>query len=1145
MPIGVYGLQESQRAHIIYAIFKQVQEQVCLLVHNELEAQQIYQDLKFYLGDEVLFFPHRDIFFYDVEAISEEIKEERLGTLKELMEGRARVIVVPIEALLSKLTPVEIYKKYEITLKVGQIIDLQELIQTLVSQGYERMERVDSRGQFSVRGDILDVFPPSEENPLRIEFFDNEIDSLRCFEVDSQRSIEKIQAGKIYPAMEILIDPSLRQEGKDRIQEDLKNISAKLKAPMAKKLQEKLGEIIEKMDNLEDFQGIKTLAPYFYQRTSSLIDYLDSQAIIMLDEPDRIRERIGAYHEEFQENFKNLLQGGEVLPQQAHLLFNYEEILKGIKTHRLVVFSLLGKNYRDFSPMKTISIPSRSPQGFRGRIGQLINEVKDLGKDGYKIVLMTSTKEKAIRLLETFREEELASSFIVREEAEFNWQQLVILQGNLSRGFEYPDIKYIVMTDYEIYGIHKRKKKTSRRRDAAPIKYFIDLQVGDYVVHEGHGIGKYVGIEELKVEGIKKDYFKISYLGEDNLYVPTDQMDLIQKYIGAEDRAPRLNKLGGSEWLKTKARVKKAIEDMAEELLSLYAQREKIKGYGFSPDTDWQREFEYLFPFEETPDQLRAIEEIKEDMERKRPMDRLLCGDVGYGKTEVAIRAAFKAIMDSKQVAILVPTTILAQQHYNNFKERFAGFPVSIEMLSRFRTPSQQEKVIGDLRTGIVDIVIGTHRLLSKDVAFKDLGLLVVDEEQRFGVKHKEILKQMKKSVDVLTLTATPIPRTLHMSLVGIRDMSVIEDPPGERYPIQTYVAPLNESLIADAILKEIARGGQIYYVYNRVKGIHRIGARLKELVPQGRIAVAHGQMGERQLEKLMMEYYRGEHDILVCTTIIESGLDIPNVNTIIIQDADKLGLSQLYQLRGRVGRSNRQGYAYLLYEKDKILSEVAAKRLRAIKEFTEFGSGFKIAMRDLEIRGAGNLLGGEQHGHLASIGYDLYVKLLEESIRELKGQLVEEQVDTSIELNVDAYISQKYISNPNDKIEVYKKIASIRDKEDLYAIEEEVEDRFGNIPISARNLMLISYIKALAKDLGVESISQKSNNIIIQMTEGGKLKAENIVGLMDKYKRQITIDGGDRPSISYKIQGHNQHKILLDIKRIIEKISGLNKTTN
>lgn len=1140
VPVGIHGISDTQKSHIAYGLNQDIGKSICILTYNDLEAQHIYQDLKYYMEKDVLFFPTKDIVFYDIEANSREIDEERIKTLNRLTENGSYILVTSLEALLLKITPPEIYRKYQITFKVGERLDLTHLIETLIIQGYQRTEEVEAKGEFSIRGGIIDIFPPAEEKPLRIELFDDEVDSIRRFSVTTQKSIEKIEEIKIYPATEFIVEPGYEKGAIEKLTKELNTHSKKLEEDLREKLQAKVGEDIEKLSNLGNFKGIKEFTPYIYDKGTSLLDYLPSNTILILDEGDRSRERVKGFQNEFKENFKTLLERGEVLPNQVSILFTYEEILPHLKDFHIVTTNLLPRNHPDFLPRQVINFTSRSPQSFHGKVHLLLEEINNLVDREYRVVLMVNTKEKALKLLEVIRDKGIPVSYIVKGEEDLQKGRVIILQGDLRQGFEYLDIRYIVFTDYEIYGVHKKRRQRGKIKDAAPIKSFVDLQVGDYVVHEGHGIGKYIGIEELTVDGIKKDYLKIRYSGEDHLYVPTHQMDLIQKYIGADNKSPRINKLGGTEWIKTKTKAKKAIVDMAQDLIKLYAQREESKGYAFSADNDWQKQFEYLFPYEETPDQLKVIQEVKEDMERDRPMDRLLCGDVGYGKTEVAIRAAFKAVMDSKQVAILVPTTILAQQHYNNFRERFTGFPVTVKMLSRFRTPAQQKQTIENLRTGNVDILIGTHRLLSKDVVFKDLGLLVVDEEQRFGVKHKEVLKELKRSVDVLTLTATPIPRTLHMSMVGIRDMSIIEDPPEERYPVQTYVAGYNESLVADAITREIGRGGQIYYVYNRVQSIHQIAASLQKLVPQARITVAHGQMSERQLEDLMIKYYHGEYDVLVCTTIIETGLDVANVNTIIIHDADKLGLSQLYQLRGRVGRSNRQGYAYLLYAKDKILSEVAEKRLKAIKEFTEFGSGFKIAMRDLEIRGAGNLLGSEQHGHMASIGYDLYVKLLEEAVGELQGEVTEKYEDTMMELNVDAYISEKYIPNQSHKIEIYKKIASLRNKEDMYLIEEEIEDRFGDIPLSVRNLLMISYIKALARNLKVEYISQKQRHIRIQLKDDEKLKPENILKVLEAYPRQVTINAGQQPYFLYKILTQDQNKMLIELGNLIEKISGL-----
>ena len=1141
-PLVIHGLNEAQKSHITYGIHNTFEDQICLITYNELEGRQIYKDLQFYLGEKVLYFPVRDLVFYNIEAITGEEVNERLKTLEKLSQGGSYVIVTSVEALLLKLPAPTVFQKNKLVFQLGETIELQKLMEKLLLLGYQRVERVEQRGDFSLRGGIIDIFPPSSMTPYRIELFDDEVDSIRTFEVESQKSIDKKDNVVIYPALEAITETNNINKVVEKIKNELNKTAEKLEEDIKLKLKEKVLETVEKIEYLEYFKGKDLLLPFFDVKSTTLLDYLSSDSMIIADEPGRLREKAEGYIEAFRENFKTLLERGEVLPTQGQRLFLYEDLLRGMGNRSIVTLSLLPKNNPDFKPKEIVNFIGRSVQSFNGKIDLLVEEIKRLQYKGYKICLVPGTKDRALRLNEVLRERGVHANFIIAPQEDLVTGQVVILQGSLHKGFEYISTKYILITDFEIYGVHKKQKQKVKRKDAAPIKSFIDLKVGDYVVHESHGIGKYTGIEELKVNNVKKDYLKIRYSGDDNLYVPTDQMDLIQKYIGSEDRPPKLNKLGGAEWIKTKAKVKKAIEDIAEDLLKLYAERENSRGFAFQQDTEWQKQFEDLFPYEETPDQLRCIEEVKADMEKIRPMDRLLCGDVGYGKTEVAIRGAFKAVMDNKQVAFLVPTTILAQQHYNTLAQRFSGFPVSVEMLSRFRSPSQSKAILEMARTGNIDILVGTHRLLSKDIVFKDLGLLIIDEEQRFGVKHKEALKHLKKSVDVLTLTATPIPRTLHMAMIGIRDMSVIEDPPEERFPVQTYVMAHNESIIADAIAREITRGGQIYYVYNRVQSIHQVAAKLAQMVPEAKIGVGHGQMSERQLENLMMDYYEGVYDVLVCTTIIETGLDISNVNTIIIHDADKLGLSQLYQLRGRVGRSNRQAYAYLMYEKDKVLTEVAEKRLKAIKEFTEFGSGFKIAMRDLEIRGAGNLLGSDQHGHMAAIGYDLYVKLLEETINELKGEVVEKYEDASIELNVNAYISADYIANQSQKIEIYKKIASIRNLQDLYGIEEEIEDRFGDLPVSVRNLLYISYIKALGQQVKVTSIAQKENDIKITFKDSSMLKPENIGMVLHSFGKKVSFHGIAQPYFVYKVLINDQTKLLADLKDFIEKISGLHQ---
>lgn len=767
----------------------------------------------------------------------------------------------------------------------------------------------------------------------------------------------------------------------------------------------------------------------------------------------------------------------------------------------------------------------------------MIEDIKEKKKEKYKILILSGTRSRGERLVNHLRDMGVESSYkdVVRE---IKPGEVVITFGNQTNGFQYYDIKLSVISDKDIFGQFKKKgKKKQNKKGTGKIKSFTELKPGDFVVHANHGIGVFKGIKQLELQGNKKDYLELIYHSDDKLYVPVEQLDMVQRYIGSEGKKPKVNKLGSSEWTKTKNKVKKSIEEIAEDLVKLYAIRATLKGYKYSDDTVWQKQFEEEFPYEETPDQVLAIDDIKRDMESPKPMDRLLCGDVGYGKTEVAIRAAFKAVMDGKQVAFLVPTTILAQQHYNNFKQRFSDFPVTVDVISRFRTLSEQKATIKSIKEGNVDILIGTHRILQKDIKFKDLGLLIIDEEQRFGVKHKEKMKNLKKNVDVLTLSATPIPRTLHMSLVGVRDISVIETPPEERYPVQTYVVEYNDQLIRDSILREISRGGQIYFVYNRVESIHEMASYISKLVPEGRVQIAHGQMKEKELENVVLDFTENKFDILVATTIIETGMDIKNVNTMIIYDADKMGLSQLYQLRGRVGRTNRMAYCYLTYKRDKILTEVAEKRLKAIKDFTELGSGFKIALKDLEIRGAGNMMGSAQHGHMASIGYDLYCRMLEDTIKLVRGDIDKEPVETSVELKIDAYIPNTYIKDETQKIEVYKKIASIDSKEEFMDIEEELEDRFSDIPISVYNLMNISYIRSLGKKLDVEEIKEISNEVVFQFEDKSSLKEKIVKIIMDKYSKQVAFKLNEKPAIGYSIKNIKKEQVLSVIKDFLEYI--------
>lgn len=1141
-PISVHGLGEENIGHIISALNNHTDRQILFLTYNEIRAKKILEDFKFYNGKETEFFPTRELVFYDIEAHSHEISNQRIKVLNRLSNNENVLVVAAIDSILQKITDMPVFNKYNFSLEFGEIVDLNNIRTNFDILGYERVDMIQGNGQYSIRGGIIDFFPVDTSMPYRIELFDDEIDSIRKFDIKTQRSIENMIKVNITPVKEILIEDNDKQSMINAIEADFQQTKNRMKKKnneqALNRLEEKFIYYIDRMKNNVFIDNIEMFIPYMPQVKSSIISYLSEEAIIIIDEPKRVDESVKGLMKDFVNKYTDLFERGEVLPKQEHINNLYEEIVKEAKEKMCLTTSNILKDNPQFKPKKIVNFVSKGMHSFHNKLDLLIEGLNHYRYRGYKIIILSGIEEKGRRLQESLQEQGVHCQYVEDANREIKSSQILITEGSIHMGFEYPRLKFAVISDKEVFGISKKKRIKRKRKEEGKIESFTDLNPGDYIVHESHGIGKYIGIEQLKVQGIRKDYLTIKYHGEDKLYVPVDQMNLIQKYIGSDSIKPKINKLGSSDWTKTKNRAKKAIEDMAEDLLKLYAKRQTAKGFPFSKDQPWQKQFEDIFPYEETDDQLRCIGEIKGDMIQQRPMERLLCGDVGYGKTEVALRAAFKAVLDSKQVAFLVPTTILAQQHYNTIVERFNQFPVKAEMLSRFRNPGQQRKIINDLKSGNIDIIVGTHRLLSQDVKFFDLGLLIVDEEQRFGVKHKETLKTLKESIDVLTLTATPIPRTLHMSMIGIRDMSVIEEPPEERYPVQTYVVEYNQQLIKDAIVKEINRGGQVYVVYNRVKGIRKIASDLKQLVPEAKIVVGHGQMNERELERVMIDFLNQEYDVLVCTTIIETGLDIPNVNTIVIYDSDKMGLSQLYQLRGRVGRSNRLAFAYLTYERDKVLSEIAEKRLKAIKEFTEFGSGFKIAMRDLEIRGAGNLLGQQQHGHMAAIGYDLYVKYLEKTVKQLKGEVKEEEIDTTIEINVDGYIPDRYIQSEEQKIEMYKRISSIESEEEITDVIEELIDRFGNIPVQVDNLIKISYIKSLCQKAKISSLSQNDNYIKMEFADGKYVTPELINLLTLNYPRRMSFDVSNSPKFTYKLRKSRQQDILVEIQEVIEKIS-------
>lgn len=1072
--ILVNGLLQAQKAHTAYALFKDISKQTVIIASSELEASKIYEDLKIYAKTKVEYLRSDEIKFYHLDARDRKHEAGKLKALMRIASGEKIMIVMSADSILRKYMPKKILldnmKKY----KVGDIVDLEKLSEKLIKLGYERVSKVEGYGQFSIRGGIVDIFSLEYTNPIRIELFDDEIDSIRTFDVFSQKSVEKLKSFEISPSREFIYP------------DDTKPAVDRIKKEMTSSTSDDISAVSDKIFRKEYFDGAENFIDYLYpEKEKSIFDYLAKDALVFVSDAGRMKERCENFSYEFRDSYKMNLERGTALKGQGKMVFSYIDLEWMLEDRNIILNSLLPKAVKGFNVNEILNFESREIPSFNGKMEVLADELSRMRYAGYKTILATGSPERAKKLKKALMEYDIATEICKKRDFEIKSSQIIIVEAGISSGFQYRDIKFNIITDNEMIGVQRstlpKRKKKVKDTHAQKIDSFLDLNVGDYVVHESSGIGRYTGIEQISVNNTRKDYLKIVYRGGDNLYVPIDQMDKVQKYIGAEADKVKLSRLGTQEWNKAKAKVRKEIEDMTRELIDLYAKREKIKGYRFSKDTPWQSEFEEKFPYQETDDQLRAIKETKKDMESSKVMDRLICGDVGYGKTEVAIRAAFKACMDQKQVAILVPTTILAQQHYNNFKERFADYPIRVEVLSRFKTPKQQKQIIEDAKKGLVDILIGTHRIISKDINLPNLGLVVIDEEQRFGVKHKETLKQIKNTVDVLTLSATPIPRTLHMSLSGIRDMTVLEEPPQERHPVITYVTEARESIIQDEIEKEIARGGQVFFVYNRVNGIEEIAAKIGKLVPDARIAVAHGQMSSKMLEDIILSFMQKEYDVLVCTTIIETGMDISNANTMIIYDADNMGLAQLYQLRGRVGRSTRQGYAYLMYEKNKSLSEIAEKRLKAIKEFTEFGSGFKIAMRDLEIRGAGDVLGSQQHGHMAVIGYDLYVKMLNEAIRKIKGEPEIEEFDVEIDLSVDAYIPSRYIEDEMTKIEMYKKIASIDSKEDMYEIQEELEDRFSDIPRSVQTLLSIAYIKSMCKKMKVSKVRQVKNEIILE----------------------------------------------------------------
>ena len=1099
-PIELSGLADVGKVQIISATREVVKRPILIITYNEIKAKKMLEDLKYFMKN-IDYFPRREIVAYDYEVESKDIPYERIEVLNKIKENKTDIVITTVEALMQKMISKELLYKYVIQFKIGDTYDLETIKQNLILLGYERNDLVENKGQFSIRGGIVDI-GLSEKQGIRIEFWGDEVDSIRYFNIASQRSTEMVQEVLIKPAHEFIVE----------------NIE-----DVCKKIEQKYNEQsdIEMIRNGSYISKIDKYFNEFYEEQNTILDYINKNYIIFIDENSKIEARKNNIILDNNNLIKSLIEKEKFIPETIKNISGFEYDLKNMQTIYLQESDLYTHQNRYEFRYRTINF-------FKSEIDIVIADIKTYINDNKKIIILGGTQNTCKKILNLLNDRQIPHKYAEKIENVKNGEVIVTL-GSISSGFECYDLKLVVINMSEgLEQVAKRKKSSNAFKEAQKVVY-ADLKPGDYVVHKSHGIGEFIGINTITADKVTKDYIKIKYKDEDILYVPTSSLDTVRKYIGTGDKEPRLNRLGSKEWENTKNRVKNNLREVAKDLIELYAKRQKMQGFAFSKDNEWQKQFEDEFPYQETDDQLRCIEEAKKDMEQAKPMDRLLCGDVGYGKTEVAIRLAFKAVMDQKQVAYLVPTTVLANQQYEEFKTRMSEFAINVELLNRFRTTKEQENVIKKLKLGEIDIVIGTHRILSKDVEFKDLGLLIIDEEHRFGVKDKEKIKQLKNSVDVLTMTATPIPRTLHMSILGIRDMSVIYEPPQNRRPVQTYVLEYDDEVVKEAITREIERNGQVFYLYNKVEGIEKKSNEVSKLVPEAKVGFAHGKMTGKELEQIMMDFIQKKIDVLVCTTILESGIDIPNANTIIVENADRLGLAQLYQIRGRVGRSDRQAYAYITYKREKLLSEVADKRLKAIKEFTEFGSGFKIAMRDLEIRGAGSLLGEIQHGHMEQVGYDTYCRLLDEVVKEMKGIEVKEEQDIQLDIDVSSYIPDNFIESNSQKIEIYQNIALCRTEEDIQNVIDEIIDRYGHMPEELENLIEIARIKNLCKEANVLKISQRKDKVVFYFDKS-KFNPEIVDKLIKKYSSNIRFSTGVEPYITLNIG----NKIIEEIKAFL-----------
>ncbi|PRO64395.1 transcription-repair coupling factor [Alkalicoccus urumqiensis] len=1151
----ISGVTGSARAFLAAAAYEKTGRSQLVVAHNLLQAQKMHDDLATLLGEEHVFlYPVNELISAEVAVASPELRGQRIEALNHWAAGKNGILVTPAAGMRRLLPPPEKWKTAQVTIEQGKDLDTDHLFASLAASGFHRNDMVGAPGEFSVRGGIIDIYPLTESHPVRIELFDTEVDSLRYFDVESQRSLEQIEEIVIGPAREILLEEKDFERGAGELE---KKLSDSLKTGSDDTLNEQLSEYvrgeIEQLRQKQTFDSMYKYMSLFYEKTYTLLDYFPEDASLIVDEPSRVLEVIENLEREEADWQTTMLSQGHI-PREITMSISWDDVMHA--KMRKVYFSLFVRQIPGTTIERNTNLQTKSMQQFHGQMNVLQPELKRWKENQSAVIFACADEERAERLQRVLHDYDMEAA-VVKPDTPPAYGQAQIVPSVVGSGFELPLEKLVLITEEEVFTKKtpkKPKRRTQKLSNAERIKSYSELNVGDWVVHVNHGIGKYLGIETLQVGDVHKDYMHISYAGNDKLYVPVEQIDQVQKYVGSDEKEPKLYSLGGSEWKKVKSRVRNSVQDIADDLIKLYAEREQSRGHAFSRDSIEQQEFEAAFPYQETEDQIRAIGEIKEDMERGRPMDRLLCGDVGYGKTEVALRAAFKALMDGKQVAILVPTTILAQQHYETIRERFQDFPVNTALLSRFRTRKQIKETSEGLKKGSIDIVVGTHRLLSKDIEFNELGLLVVDEEQRFGVTHKEKIKQLKANVDVLTLTATPIPRTLHMSMLGVRDLSVIETPPENRFPVQTYVVEYNDALTREAIERELARGGQVFLLYNRVEDIESVADRISMLVPDASVRFAHGRMTETELESVMVDFLEGEADVLVTTTIIETGVDIPNVNTLIIHNADRMGLSQLYQLRGRVGRSSRIAYAYFTHQRDKVLSEVAEHRLQSMKEFTELGSGFKIAMRDLSIRGAGNLLGAEQHGFIASVGFDLYSQMLKEAIDERKeeidrkaGKEPEQPKAPELELDiqVDAYLPESYIPDSRQKIDMYKRFRGLQTMEELRDLQDEMIDRFGEYPDEVDYLFSVSKIKLLARDYGVEKVSEKQQVCRMSISEEmtSRIDGSKLFTLVNKLSRHLSLAmEGKQITVHLKTKPLDDGTYLSLLVRVLEQLPDVRK---